>query len=163
MPKNPFAKTINIYPVQRENMMVSGQILGYAKIRRSVKINGEQFTKLIEDNSLVGAASLAGCTTAIVNAVTNFLCNGHSVSFGDLFIIRPIVKAWSSVFYAEGHPPAPAESSAWLTWCFYMYSGKGVKNVSIATTWNKSVKELESKYNYNFVVVNKPISVDDEE
>lgn len=163
MSKNPFAKTINIYPVQRDSMMVSGQILGYAKIRRSVKINGEQFTKLIEDNSLVGAASLAGCTTAIVNAVTNFLCNGHSVSFGNLFIIRPVVKAWVSVFYAEGHPPTSDEWAAWVRWCYYLYSGKGVKSVSIATTWNKSIKELESKYNYNFVVVNKPVSEDDEE
>lgn len=162
MSKSPFAKTINIYPVQRTNMMVPNQILGYAKIRRSVKINAEQFVKLIEDNSLVGSASLAGCTTAIVNAVTNFLCNGHSVSFGDLFIIRPVVKAWVSTFYAEGHRPAPDEEGAWLRWCYYFYSSKGVKSVAIATTWNKSIKELESKYNYNFVVVGRPV-VEDEE
>ena len=134
----------------------------YPRLARYTTIAERQFLQAVSNNSLVGGASVTGAVYAIFSSVVNFLMNGHSVSFGDLMTLRPVVKSYWQEFQSMGALFTPEEWEAWEPWCYYMFNAKDIRGTSLAVTWGADVRPLCDRENYTFTPVPFNIYADPE-
>lgn len=116
--KNPSTKTL-MYYAQKYNYSL---------------ITHAQLCQRIADNSQVPMSVVNAAAAAIYDSIVNFVSNGHSVQFGDLASIRPVVNCRGAATAAE------------------LSVKSNIKDIRIRAFWGNAIRSFQKPTNYNFVL-----------
>ena len=122
---------LQFYPIGRKNPKKDSEVKYYAQKATYSNIPTKVLLRRITENTAVPAGVVRAAVNAIVDSVSNFVCNGHSVKLGDLMSIRPTVQCRG------------AETSD-------KFTAANVKRVMLRVAWGSNVVNLQKPNNYEW-------------
>lgn len=95
-------------------------------------IDNDALIARIAQNTALPASVVNAATSAIFDSVANFCANGHSVQFGSMMSIRPVIQ------------------STGVTSLDLVNAGQ-VKAIQLRVYWGNDLRHLQAPENYTFV------------
>lgn len=112
----------------------------YAQKVRYSNIGTEELLERIVENTSVPRGVIRAAVDAIVDSISNFLVNGHSVQLGGLMSLRPTLQNKLQDIVPGAKTPSQLSDNARLR---------------IRAYWGNDVRKFQDPKYYNFVHQNK--------
>lgn len=126
------ATQLNYWVIGRKNP--STQTLEYYAQKYNYSlITHTQLCQRIADNSQVPLSVINAAAAAIYDSIVNFVANGHSVQFGNLMSVRPVINCKGA---------DTAEQLSVKT---------SIRGIKVRAFWGNAVRSLQDPSNYSFV------------
>ena len=117
-------------------------------------ITSQQLIDRIANNSGVSRSVMVGAASALFNTISNFVANGHSVTIGNLFTLRP-----TCVSYPLTSPDEPNPLDAFRAWRIRATFGAELREYRDISYYSFD-KWQTGKATTSNVIVPTPIRVD---
>lgn len=95
-------------------------------------IGNDALIARIAQNTALPASVINAATSAIFDSVANFCANGHSVQFGTMMSIRPVIQSQGVT-------------------SMDLVNAKQVKAIQLRVYWGNDLRPLQEPENYTFV------------
>ena len=137
------AKPILYYYVLPRKEPGTANTAYYAQKVRYSNIGNEELLNRILDNTSIPRGVIRAAVDAIVDSITNFLLNGHSVELGGLMSLRPTLQ---NKLQAAGEGQATPSQLA------------DNARLRIRAYWGNDIRKYQDPKYYEFLPQNKAVS-----